>query len=78
MATPAKSYKSYDHPDDIKNDKSISKQQKITLLQNWETDEEAIERAIDEGMDSSAVSPMLSVVQKALFDIQAEQTHETS
>lgn len=61
-----KSYRDYDHPDDILNDVSLSKDMKIEFLKCWAVDEEALSRANSDGMGIPTRPSKLRYVRKAL------------
>jgi hypothetical protein len=60
----------YDTPDDILSDDSLSKDEKISLLESWRDDKEAYMRAAEEGMQGSSRSEALQMIERALIALR--------
>jgi len=64
----------FDEPQDLLNDDSLSKEQKIKLLQQWEYDARQLSVAEEENMPSQTgeESNMLNRIQRALRELGVE------
>lgn len=62
-------YGKYESPADLLRDESLSKAEKIEMLEQWSEDEMALKRAAGEGMEGGVRSD-LKLVQKALIELR--------
>lgn len=62
-------YTSYDRPEDITGDDSLSHTQKMVLLEAWAEDEEAKARATAEGLDGGN-DTQLRAIRKLMSDLE--------
>ncbi len=66
----------YHHPDEVKNDSSLTLTQKLTILQRWELDARELETAEEENMGGGAPS-LFREVCLALHELEsAKARHE--
>jgi len=61
----------YESPSELLLDDSLSRDEKVTLLEQWRSDEKDLIRASDEGMQNEYRPDMLKQVKKALISLQA-------
>lgn len=62
------SYSDYDMPDTVVKDRTLSFDEKMSLLKKWKADEEALQRAASEGLGGGETSKLRDV-QKAIDDL---------
>ncbi|MEL7272700.1 MAG: hypothetical protein AAGK33_04620 [Pseudomonadota bacterium] len=60
----------YDHPEEVSNDASLTKAQKLDVLHVWQSNERALLRASGEGMNGGE-RPQLQAVVKELDKLSA-------
>lgn len=64
MTSPIKpNYKTYDTPEKLAADSSLSNEEKVRLLQCWHDDEEALIRASAEGLSGGQPSQLQEVLE---------------
>ncbi|MCC7334263.1 MAG: hypothetical protein IT422_04180 [Pirellulaceae bacterium] len=52
------------------SDESLSRDEKVEMLEQWREDKEALMRASDEGMDGDFRSDFLSKIENALISLK--------
>lgn len=62
----------YDQPADLLADDSLTKDDKIELLESWRDDKEAYMRASGEGMQGASRSDALRLIENALIILRGE------
>lgn len=60
----------YDSPADLLRDASLSRQEKIEMLESWRDDKEAFMRATEEGMHGDDRADLLRLIENALLSLQ--------
>lgn len=70
-------YENYNHPSEIRDDASLTHTEKMSMLETWAEDAEALAIAASEGMTDQEGSntPLLADVRSALEDIKNEDMH---
>lgn len=62
----------YDSPADLLSDESLSRQQKVDMLEAWRDDKEALMRATEEGMQGDMKLSLLQQIESALRSLQED------
>ncbi|MCK8462901.1 hypothetical protein MUY35_03445 [Aliiroseovarius sp. S1339] len=62
----------YNSPTDLMNDQTLSRDEKINMLQQWRDDKKALLRAANEGMQGGDPSDVLRKIKKALRCLQTD------
>ena len=60
----------YETPDDLSQDDSLSREDKITMLEQWRDDKKDYMRASDEGMEGEDRGELLRQIKKALAELR--------
>ena len=60
----------YKTPTELMSDESLSRDEKIEMLEQWREDKEALMRASDEGMQGDFRSDFLTKIQNALTSLK--------
>jgi hypothetical protein len=60
----------YETPADILRDESVSRDEKVRMLEQWRDDKKAYMRASDEGMKGSERAYLLQEIKKALASLR--------
>jgi hypothetical protein len=60
----------YETPADLLQDDSLSRDEKIEMLESWRDDKEAYMRASEEGMPGSSRSNLLRAIERALHALR--------
>lgn len=60
----------YETPDALLRDDTLSREEKITMLEQWRDDKKSYMRATDEGMEGEDRAEMLKQIKKALAELQ--------
>ncbi len=61
-------------PTDLMNDQSLSRDEKIKMLEHWRDDKKALLRASEEGMEGDGPSEILRKIKKALSSLEESST----
>ncbi len=64
----------YNSPSDLMSDKSLKKDEKIGMLEDWRDDKKALLRASEEGMDGDMPAEVLSTIKKYLSSLKDGST----
>ena len=67
-------FEKYETPHDLFHDDSLSREEKITMLEQWRDDKKDYIRATDEGMAGEARAEWLKQIKKALATLQEESS----
>ena len=59
----------YASPEELLRDDSLSRQQKVEMLESWRDDKDALMRASDEGMQGSVRLDLLQQIESALTSL---------
>lgn len=62
----------YETPADLMRDESVSREEKIRMLEQWRDDKKAYMRASDEGMEGDDPAERLKQVKKALAALRED------
>ena len=65
----------YNSPTDLMNEKDLSNQEKIEMLQQWRDDKKALLRAANEGMQGGDPSDILRKIKIALQVLRTDSNH---
>ncbi|WP_281982631.1 hypothetical protein [Thalassorhabdomicrobium marinisediminis] len=60
----------YDSPDELLRDDTVSRDEKIAMLEQWRDDKKDYMRATDEGMEGEDRAELLKKIKKALAELQ--------
>ena len=60
----------YETPDDLLRDDSLSREQKIALLEDWRDDKKDYMRASEDGMEGDVRADWLKQIKKALAELR--------
>ncbi|PVA05434.1 hypothetical protein [Thalassorhabdomicrobium marinisediminis] len=60
----------YDTPDELLRDDTVSREEKIAMLEQWRDDKKDYMRATDEGMEGEDRAELLKKIKKALAELQ--------
>lgn len=60
----------YTSPTDLLHDESLTRDEKIAMLEDWRDDKKALMRASEEGMHGDDRSELLTKIKKALISLQ--------
>ena len=60
----------YTSPSDLMNDRSLSQDEKIAMLEQWRDDKKALLRASEEGMEGHDPSEVLRIIKKYLRSLK--------
>jgi hypothetical protein len=60
----------YETPADLLQDESLSRDEKIEMLESWRNDKHASMRASSEGMPGSSRSELLRTIRRALLALR--------
>ncbi len=63
-------FEKYETPDDLLHDDSLSREEKIAMLEQWRDDKKDYMRATDEGMEGEDRAERLKQIKKALAKLQ--------
>lgn len=66
----------FDHPSEVASAIELTKQQKLEILHQWETDARALQRATDENMQGGKLPP-LDAIHKALSTLDPGNTADS-
>lgn len=66
----------YKTPTELMSDESLSRDEKIEMLEQWREDKEALMRASDEGMHGNFRSEFLTKIQNALTSLKEGSSPE--
>lgn len=59
----------YDSPEELINDQSLTREEKVKMLEDWRMDKKALMRASGEGMEGEDRADLLKRVKKALASL---------
>lgn len=59
----------YDSPEELINDQSLTREEKVRMLEDWRMDKKALMRASGEGMEGEDRADLLKRVKKALASL---------
>lgn len=62
----------YKTPTELMSDESLSRDEKVEMLEQWLDDKEALMRASDEGMHGDFRTDLLSEIQNALTSLEED------
>ncbi|RKF12715.1 hypothetical protein D6850_17320 [Roseovarius spongiae] len=63
-------FEKYETPDDLMRDDTLSREEKITMLEKWRDDKKDYMRATDEGMEGEDRAELLKQIKKALAELR--------